>query len=99
MNKLFYGNEQKNQFAFKSKHSTEMFVYILKQIIFDYTKNNTPVYACFIDMKKKTFDRVNNDKLINILVDKYWLLNQQFFVKWGATISSPFKQTCRLRQG
>ena len=40
-----------------------------KQIIFDFTKNNIPVFACFIDIKK-AFDRGNNDKLTNILVDK-----------------------------
>ena len=59
---IFLLNEQENQFAFKSKHSTEMCVYILKQIVFDYTKYNTPVYAYFIDIRK-AFDRVNNDKL------------------------------------
>ena len=31
---IFLLNEQENQFAFKTKHSTEMCVYILKQIIF-----------------------------------------------------------------
>ena len=45
---IFSLNEQENQFAFKSKHSTRLCVYILKQIIFNYTKNNTSAYACFI---------------------------------------------------
>ena len=89
--------------------STELCVYVLKQIISDYRKNNTPVFTCFIDIEK-AFDRVNNDKLLNILKFrhipsyiikflKFWFTNQKFFIKCKNVLSCSFYPTCGLRQG
>ena len=72
---------------FKKDLSTELCVYALKQII---SENNFPVFTCFIDIKK-TFERVNNNKLLNILkfrhipsyvikILKFWFTNQKFFI-------------------
>ena len=98
-----------NQFAYSKNLSTELCIYTMKQIIFSYNKCNTPIYACFIDIRK-AFDRIDNDKLImvlkslyvpdfilNILI--YWFLNQRFYLKWQSHLSNPFYSTCGLRQG
>ena len=98
-----------NQFAFKDKLSTEMCVYTLKQILFEYKNRNTPIFSCFLDIKK-AYDRINNDKLISILkkrnipdfilrIFKYWFYYQKFFIRWQGVLSLPFFNTCGLRQG
>ena len=89
-----------NQFVFKSSHSTDLCLYVFKQIIQYYVNKSSPVYTCFIDASK-AFDRVNHDKLFQKLIDKkvpiyivrlivYWYSNQTFVVKWGDNISDPF---------
>ena len=104
---LLYVSE--NQFAFRKNLSTELCVYVLKQIIQDYVINNTPVFICFLDITK-AFDRIDNDEMIKILesrniptfiteILKYWFNNQPFFVKWKHITSSGFYPTCGLRQG
>ena len=98
-----------NQFAFKKSHSTEMCVFALKQVIFEYNKYDTPIFACFLDIKK-AFDRINNDTMLNILrlrnfpefiirILEYWFKNQVFYIKWQNAMSSSFQPTCGLRQG
>ena len=98
-----------NQFAFKKHHNTSMCVLALKQILFEYTNKSTPIYACFLDISK-AFDRINNDKLINILKERnvpvfilgvliYWFCNQLFYVRWQNTLLDSFNPTCGLRQG
>ena len=98
-----------NQFAFKKSHSTEMCVFALKQVIYEYNKCNTPIFACFLDIKK-AFDRINNDTMLDILkvrdfpefiirILEYWFKNQVFYVKWHNSMSSSFQPTCGLRQG
>ena len=47
------------QFGFKSKHATDMFIFTVKSIIKYYTEQNTPVYTCFSDASKG-FDRINH---------------------------------------
>lgn len=107
INNYLYVND--NQFAFKKDLSTELCVYVLKQIIADYKENNTPLFVCFIDIRK-AFDRVNNDKLLSILecrhipyfiieILKFWFINQKFFIKWKNVLSFSFRPTCGLRQG
>ena len=46
-----------HQFGFKSAHSTETCVFAVKEVIDYYLSLNTPVFACFIDIKS-AFDRV-----------------------------------------
>ena len=41
-----------HQFGFKTKHSTDMCVFLLKQAVSFYNKHDTPVYATFLDASK-----------------------------------------------
>ena len=58
----------------------------------------------------KAFDRVDNDRLIEVLIKRkipnfiinlliYWLCNQMFYVKWNNCLSDSFSPSCGLRQG
>ena len=51
-----------NQFGFKSKHSTELCIYTLKEFIDYYKQRSTTVFVTFLDASK-AFDKIN-----------YWLL-------------------------
>ena len=42
-----------NQFGFKQAHGTEMVIFALKQTVDFYRNQDTPVYMCFLDAKKK----------------------------------------------
>ena len=86
-----------------------MCVWTLKSIIEYYTSRGSPVYLCFLDASK-AFDRVNYWKLFNKLLLRgtpgyivkllmYWYTTQEFAVKWGASISLPFKTANGIRQG
>ena len=98
-----------NQFAFKKGHSTELCIYVLKQIILNYNDNKSPIFSCFLDIKK-AFDRVNNNKLIDILYKRgvpvyilnilaLWFQKQIFYVNWDNYKSPGFNPSCGLRQG
>ena len=54
-----YLDTSDNQFGFKPKHSTELCVYALKEVIHYYRNLTTPVYLCFVDIKS-AFDRVES---------------------------------------
>ena len=98
-----------NQFGFKANHSTDTCIYILKELINYYISSASPVYLCFVDVRK-AFDRVNYIKLcmklhakgtplylINILY--FWFINQKFCVLWGSAVSPNFGCMNGLRQG
>ena len=51
-----------NQFGFKSKHSTELCIYTLKEFIDYYKQLSTTVFVTLLDASK-AFDKIN-----------YWLL-------------------------
>ena len=98
-----------NQFAYKSKHSTDMALFLFKQISEQYKSKNTPVFVCAMDMSK-AFDRVCHERLFNILEKrqvpfyiisllKYWYREQEFRVLWGNSLSSSFRPGCGIRQG
>ena len=100
---------QHNQFGFKKGHSTDKCIYIFKEIVNYYHYLNTPIFACFIDIKS-AFDRVNYSKLFELLLEKgvpvyivkilfYWYSNQSIFVRWGTKLSEPFKMMNGIRQG
>ena len=98
-----------NQFGFKSKHSTELCIFALKEVIQYYKYLNTPIFVCFIDIKS-AFDRVSFWKLFTKLLDRgtplylvelleYWYTTQQLFIKWGNTESQCFNMSNGIRQG
>jgi hypothetical protein len=58
---------QDNQFGFKSSHSTDMCVYVLKQVISFYSECSSPLFITYLDASK-AFDRVNFYKLFDKLM-------------------------------
>ena len=79
-----------NQFGFKSKHSTDMCVYTLKQITEYHNQGYSPVYIYYLDALK-AFDRINcwclfknlmkrniDVTLIHLLI--FWYCQQTFCV-------------------
>ena len=47
-----------NQFEFKQKHGTEMYVFVLKELILIFIKHGFCMYVAFLDAPK-AFERVN----------------------------------------
>ena len=98
-----------HQFGFKSKHSTDACIYVLKETINNYVEKESSVYLCFLDASK-AFDRVNHYKLFHKLVNRgvpgylvrilvFWYSNQTMCVRWGSMISKGFKVSNGVRQG
>ena len=58
-----------HQFGFKQRHSTDMAVYALKEIVDYYLRNRSPVFVCFLDARK-AFDRVNHWTLFHKLIKR-----------------------------
>ena len=98
-----------NQFGFKSKHSTDLCIYALKESVESYRSRGSTMLIGFIDASS-AFDKVNHHKLfvklkqrgvpgsiIRILV--YWYAKQSMRVKWGNCLSSPFSVCNGVRQG
>ena len=97
-----------NQFAFKPKHNTEMYIFALKLAILKYRALNCNVYSCFLDASK-AFDRVNHSKLFDTLVKRgvpfyiiriirFWYTSQTMYVRWNNVMSSGFKVSNGVRQ-
>ena len=42
-----------SQFGFKQAHGTEMAIFALKQMLDFYNNQDTPIYMCFLDAKKR----------------------------------------------
>ena len=104
---LFLTSE--NQFGFKRKSSTDMCIFMFKQVVEYYRNLSSSVYVCFLDASK-AFDRVNHWSLLHklcirrvpsiiIRILKYWFTQQTFCVKWGSASSELFRVTNGLRQG
>ena len=98
-----------NQFGFKTNHSTDACIYLLKELVNYYAASNSPVFLCFVDVRK-AFDRVNYHKLFLKLHERgtplyligilnYWFNTQQFCVSWGNALSTHFGSSNGLRQG
>ncbi|KAL2103995.1 hypothetical protein ACEWY4_000863 [Coilia grayii] len=98
-----------NQFGFKSKHSTDMCIYALKEAVEKYRGQGSTMLVGFIDASK-AFDRVNHHKLFTKLKHRgvpcsiirilaYWYDRQTMQVKWGNILSSPFRVGNGVRQG
>lgn len=58
-----------NQFGFKPKHSTDMCVFVLKQIIDYYFSMSSPLYICYL-AASKAFDRLNYWLLFDKLIER-----------------------------
>jgi len=104
-----YIDTSHNQFGFKRKHSTDICVFALKNVIQFYKQHNSPVFTCFLDASR-AFDRVNHWSLFKKLVERgvpllivrllsYWYNVQTFYVKWGNSTSTCFTTTNGVRQG
>ena len=57
------------QFGFKRKHSTDLCIFTVKSVTKYYTKENSPVYTCFLDASK-AFDKINHYILFRKLLDR-----------------------------
>ena len=97
-----------NQFGFKTKHSTDMCVFLLKQAISYYTRGS-PIFCVFLDASK-AFDQVNHYLLFQKLIVRnvlmcfvrllvYWYTQQSMQIRWGRCYSSLFSITNGVRQG
>ena len=98
-----------HQFGFKRGHSTDMCLFIFKEIISFYVKHGSPVFACFLDVRK-AFDRVNHWTLLYKLIQNdipnfiirflmCWFDIQVYCIKWGQFVSSEFRVSNGVRQG
>ena len=98
-----------NQFGFKENLSTNMCSFAVNETISYYTKNDSQVFALFLDASK-AFDRLNYVKLFNKLYDKKMCpltirlylnmyMDQKIIVKWNGKLSNPFSVTNGVRQG
>ena len=56
-----------HQFDFKKQHATDMCIYTVKSVIKYYTRQNSPVYTCFLDASK-AFDRISHWTLFKKLI-------------------------------
>ena len=96
-----------NQFGFKAKHSTDMAIFVLKDLINFYVNHNSPMFICYLDASK-AFDRINHNvlfaKLKNVpcYITRLLLciyVNQNIYVKWNSLLSTPFCASNGIRQG
>ena len=58
-----------NQFGFKKHHSTEMLIFLLKELFRHYIANGSSMYVTMLDASK-AFDKVNHSKLFTKLIDR-----------------------------
>ena len=96
------------QFGFESNSSTTLCSWTLQETISYFITRDTPVYLCFLDLKK-AFDHVKLDILFDKLKSRlpgifvrllfYTYVMQQCYVRWGSTKSNTFFVTNGVRQG
>jgi len=97
------------QYGYKKGHGTELAVFSSKQTVAHYNKNNSTVFAAFLDASK-AFDNVLHSKLCNKLLERgfstqlvkcfyYWWKQQKFCIKWGDSVSRKFGTQKSVRQG
>ena len=82
-----------NQFGFKKRHSTDICVFVLKQVLDYFLCSSTPVYICFLDASK-AFDKINHWTLFSKLIKRNmpsifvrllatWYSTQTFVVQYN----------------
>ena len=102
-------NSFDNQLGFNKKHSTDMCVYVFKELISRYKSLGSNIFTCFLDASK-AFDRVAHHTLfkklikcgvptylIRILV--FWCSHQNMYIRWNGILSPGFKISNRVLQG
>ena len=98
-----------NKFGFKKDHSTEMLIFLLKEIFRDYIANGSSMYVTMLDASK-AFDRVNHSKLFCKLIDRgcpafivrilyYWYSTQKFTIRWCHGLSKKITVCNGVKQG
>ena len=98
-----------HQFCFKNNHSTDLCLFVFKEILSFYVTHGSPVFACFLDIRK-AFDRVNHwtllHKLLKADVSTFiirflmtWFDIQIYCIQWGEFVSSEFNVHNGVRQG
>ena len=98
-----------NQFGFKKHHSTEMLIFLLKELFRNYIANGSSMYVTMLDASK-AFDKVNHSKLFGKLIDRgcpafivrilcHWYGTQQFTIRWCQGFSSFFTVSNGVKQG
>ena len=102
-----YLESSDSQFGFKAKHSTDLCVYTLKEVINHYRSHSSHVFLCFVDAKK-AFDLIDHWTLFNKLIHRcvpllrivcVWYQTQRAQVRWGTSISESFPIENWVRQG
>ena len=84
-----------NQFGSKSCHSSDLYIYTLKEFIDYYKIRGTTVYVTFLDARK-VFDRIDHWLLFDKMIKKdvslfiikllvFWYSRQRMFVRRGDT--------------
>ena len=95
-------------FGFKKQHSRDMCIFTLKCVIKYFTRQNTPVFLCFLGASN-AFDRVNHWKLFRkLIIGKvplvivrmliFWYSKQEMCIKWGQATSDYFTISNGVRQ-
>jgi hypothetical protein len=104
-----YLRTSERQFGFKKSVGCRDAIYTVKSVINYFTKNNSTMNICAIDLTK-AFDKVNHSvlfkKLMNLDVPanyinilKCWYSKINTAVKWGAEISGFVNLPAGVRQG
>ena len=86
-----------------------MCIYTVKSVIKYYTRQNSPVYTCFLDASK-AFDKIShwtlfkkliacNTPVLIVRILTFWYQRQSICVKWGKRTSEYFSIINGVRQG
>ena len=97
------------QFSYQKKCSTTMCTWMVVESINHFCRNNTDVYACFMDMKK-AFDMVKHSKLFRKLIESnvppiflrlllVMYISQSAKVRWNGKLSHSFSISNGVKQG